>query len=147
MPSTKPMKRKLTPATKRFGSELTFFTPHEKGAMPRDVIKVNTLAGFVGGKERIIFCKTCDKIIKSSERQLHSPHDVLIHPTQKPLELTERLIKAARPHTKDFTTVILFAGSGSECVATLNQNGKFIAFESNPDFCLLATKYLEAKIK
>jgi site-specific DNA-methyltransferase (adenine-specific) len=147
MPSTKPMKRKLTPATKRFGSELTFFTPHEKGAMPRDVVKVNTLAGFVGGKERIIFCKTCNKLIKSSERQTHSPHDVLIHPTQKPLELTERLIKAARPHTKDFTTVILFAGSGSECVATLNQGGNFIAFESNPDFCLLATKYLEAKIK
>jgi site-specific DNA-methyltransferase (adenine-specific) len=142
---TRPMHRMHSKTSKYFGSSAEFFIPHEKGAQPRDVLKINTLSGFAGGKERILYCKGCEKIIKSNERLEHDSHGVLIHPTQKPLELTEKLIKAAKPKGEEFTTVILFCGSGSECVATLNQGGNFIAFESNHEFVLLANEYLKEK--
>jgi site-specific DNA-methyltransferase (adenine-specific) len=144
---TRAMHRVLNSTSKYFSLSKEFFIPHKLGAQPRDVLKINTLSGFAGGKERILYCKGCKKVIHSRERLSHDAHKVLIHPTQKPLELTEKLIKAAKPTKKNFTTVILFAGSGSECVATLNQNGNFIAFETNADFCLLAKKYLETQMK
>lgn len=46
------------------------------------------------------------------------------HPSQKPLELCRRLIP--------------FAGSGSECVACVQeQNVRFIAYEINPEYVAL----------
>jgi DNA modification methylase len=40
-----------------------------------------------------------------------------------------------------------FAGSGAECLATLKNGGNFIAYEINPDYCLLASKILSAEIE
>jgi site-specific DNA-methyltransferase (adenine-specific) len=131
----------------KLGRPKVLYTPNPIGTQPRDVLKVNVLAGAGGSKERICYCKTCKRMIQSKERISHVTHKVIVHPTQKPLALTEKLIRAARPRKKDFTTVVLFSGSGSECVAVRNQNGKFIGFETNPDYVLLAQKNLETIMK
>ena len=121
----------------RTGKE-TVYNAHENGALPRDVFNISTLAGGASLKERFIFCKTCNKIVNPKDRHAHEYHELIIHPTQKPLALSSRLIRAAKPINADFTVLIPFAGSGSECIATLANGGHFIGFEINPDFVQLA---------
>ncbi|MDR1103834.1 MAG: site-specific DNA-methyltransferase [Endomicrobium sp.] len=115
--------------------------------MPRDVIKVSTLAGGASLKERIMYCKTCDCIVGPQKRHEHENHDILMHPTQKPFAVSDKLIKAAKPKNSEFITLVPFAGSGAECLATLKNGGNFIAYEINPDYCLLASKILSAEIE
>ncbi|MDR1721192.1 MAG: site-specific DNA-methyltransferase [Endomicrobium sp.] len=81
------------------------------------------------------------------KRRCHKEHNTLIHPTQKSYEVTDKLIKAAKPDRNDFIVLIPFAGSGSECVITLKNGGNFIGFEINPDYCMLAEKIIEYKKK
>ena len=103
--------KKRKPTVGRFsnGEKETTYTAHENGALPRDVIKISTLAGGAGKKERVN------------------------HPTQKPLALCEKLIKASK--NKDSTLLVVpFAGSGSECVAAKKENINFIGFEINQDY-------------
>lgn len=128
----------------RFGSgKETVYNAHEKGALPRDVISISTLAGGASLKERAIFCKTCNKLIDAKERNLHENHELIVHPTQKPLELSEKLIKAALNKNAETTVVIPFAGSGSECVAAVCNGADFIGFELNPEFVKLAEERLK----
>jgi site-specific DNA-methyltransferase (adenine-specific) len=101
------------------GEKETTYTANEKGAMPRDVIKVPALAGGAGKKERVD------------------------HPTQKPLELCTRLLKAAR---KDNGTVLIpFAGSGSECVAARDLGLNWTAFEINSEYITLIHQRLRGQ--
>lgn len=55
------------------------------------------------------------------------------HPTQKPLEIIERMIKASCP----LEGVVLdpFMGSGTTAVAAHRLNRRFIGFETNPEYC------------
>jgi site-specific DNA-methyltransferase (adenine-specific) len=55
------------------------------------------------------------------------------HPTQKPLEIIERMIKASCP----VHGVVLdpFMGSGTTAVAAHRLKRRFIGFETNPDYC------------
>ncbi len=55
------------------------------------------------------------------------------HPTQKPLELIERMIKASSP--EESLVLDPFAGSGTTVEACLKNNRSCIAFEINPDYC------------
>ena len=123
--------------TGRGGKKESVYNANPLGALPRDVIKVSTLAGGRSLQERIMFCKTCGKIVDPKERKAHLKHDLIIHPTQKPLELTDKLIKSCKPDG-DFIVLIPFCGSGSECISTMRNNGTFIAYEINPDYVLLA---------
>lgn len=127
----------------RSGKETTY-TAHENGALPRDVINISTLAGGASLKERAIYCKDCKKIIQPSERHLHDEHDCIIHPTQKPLSLCDKLIKAACPKNKDFTVLVPFLGSGSECISALNNHGHFIGFDINQDYITLSKERLKS---
>lgn len=88
------------------GEKETTYTAHDKGALPRDVIKIAALAGGAGKKERVN------------------------HPTQKPLDICTKLLQASRK-APDGIVVIPFAGSGSECVACKHLGIGFIAFEIN----------------
>ncbi|KAA6205246.1 MAG: site-specific DNA-methyltransferase [Candidatus Tokpelaia sp.] len=124
------------------GGRETVYQAHSGGALPRDVLAVPTLAGGAALKERILYCKTCGAIIAPTKRREHDRHDVLIHPTQKPLSLTERLIKSCKP-AGEYTVLIPFCGSGSECIAALQNGGSYIAYEINPDYVLLAKKAVE----
>ena len=102
----------------RFGSKETVYTAHKNGALPRDVIKISALAGGAGKKERVD------------------------HPTQKPLELCEKLIKSSMKKPEETFVVVPFAGSGSECVAAKNLGVNFVGFEINPEYVELCKSRL-----
>jgi site-specific DNA-methyltransferase (adenine-specific) len=110
--------RKATKGRFSNGEKETVYTAHEKGALPRDVLKVSALAGGAGKKERVN------------------------HPTQKPLELCEKLIKASK-NGENTLLVIPFAGSGSECVAAKNENINFIGYEINEEYVQLCRERLD----
>lgn len=63
------------------------------------------------------------------------------HPTQKPLEIIERIIKASCPEQG----VVLdpFMGSGTTAVACIKLERIYIGFETNPDYC----RVIEERIK
>ena len=101
------------------GDKETTYTAHEGGALPRDVIKVPALAGGAGKKERVD------------------------HPTQKPLNLCDTLIKASLNKSSQTLLVVPFVGSGSECVSAKKNNINFIGFEINVDYINIANERLE----
>lgn len=111
--------RKATKGRFSDGTTETVYTAHENGALPRDVIKISALAGGAGKKERVN------------------------HPTQKPLELCEKLIKASLNKEEETKVVIPFAGSGSECVAAKNLGVSFMGFELNEEYVEICNKRLE----
>jgi site-specific DNA-methyltransferase (adenine-specific) len=92
-----------------FGNKTTVYSVNALGALPRDVIKIPTLSGSFGSKER-----------------------VKNHPTQKPLALCDKLIKSTLNH--DNLLIVPFVGSGSECVAAKLLNVPFIGFELNSTY-------------
>ncbi len=110
--------RKATKGRFSNGETETTYNAHENGALPRDVIKISALAGGAGKKERVE------------------------HPTQKPLELCQKLIKASK-NKEDTLLVVPFAGSGSECVAAKKENVNFIGFEINEEYLKLSNQRLD----
>lgn len=63
------------------------------------------------------------------------------HPTQKPLSISLRMIKHFSNENE--LVVVPFAGSGSECLAALMENRRFIGFEINPAYIKLADKRIK----
>ncbi len=94
----------------------TIYSAHPNGALPRDVIKIPALAGGAGINERVN------------------------HPTQKPIELCDKLILSARQ--KEGFVLVPFAGSGSECVSAKKLGLDFIGFEINPEYIKVAEERL-----
>jgi site-specific DNA-methyltransferase (adenine-specific) len=111
--------RKATKGRFSNGTTETTYTAHVNGALPRDVIKISALAGGAGKKERVN------------------------HPTQKPLELCRKLIKASKIG-EETLLVVPFAGSGSECVAAKEENINFIGFEINEEYVKLCNERLSS---
>lgn len=65
------------------------------------------------------------------------------HPTQKPVELMEYLLKT---YTNEGETVLDFAmGSGTTGVAAKNLNRNFIGIELDPEYFAIAEKRIESK--
>tara|TARA_B100000900_G_scaffold232699_1_gene197592 strand:- start:1048 stop:1824 length:777 start_codon:yes stop_codon:yes gene_type:complete len=110
--------RKATKGRFSDGKKETVYKAHKKGALPRDVIKIPALAGGAGKKERVN------------------------HPTQKPLKLCQKLIKASK-NGDETLLVVPFVGSGSECVAAKMENINFIGFEINEEYVALAKSRLQ----
>ena len=110
--------RKATKGRFSKGEKDTVYKAHENGALPRDVIKISALAGGAGKKERVD------------------------HPTQKPLELCEKLIKASMKKEGETLVIIPFAGSGSECVAAKKLDVNFIGYEINEEYVNLCNERL-----
>ncbi len=125
--------RNATPG--RFGKKETIYKAHENGAKPRDVIEVPSLAGGAGSVERYGWCKDCNEIFfKKDSANKHNNHNVIMHPTQKPMELTEKLLKSAIKKGQRNLVVVPFAGSGSELVVCKKLDLDFISFEINKDY-------------
>jgi site-specific DNA-methyltransferase (adenine-specific) len=103
--------RKATKGRFSKGDKTTTYTAHEKGALPRDVIKVPALAGGAGKNERVN------------------------HPTQKPITLCDKLLRSCKQ--EDGYVLVPFAGSGSECVAAKNIGLPFIGIEINEEYIQL----------
>lgn len=63
------------------------------------------------------------------------------HPTQKPLEVVERMVKASCPENG----IVLdpFAGTGTTAVACSLNNRRFITYELNPDYYEIILKRIE----
>ncbi len=66
------------------------------------------------------------------------------HPTQKPLDIVERIIKASSP--KKGIVLDPFMGSGTTAIACIKSKRNFIGFEINSDYCQMIEKRIE-KIK
>jgi site-specific DNA-methyltransferase (adenine-specific) len=111
--------RKSTKGRFSSGEKETVYTAHDGGALPRDVIKVAALSGGAGKKERVD------------------------HPTQKPLNLCDTLLKASLNKGIDTLLVVPFAGSGSECVSARKNNINFIGFEINSNYITIANDRLK----
>lgn len=129
--------------------KVTTYNAHENGALPRDVIKIPALAGGSGAKERIYFCQTCNtSCFGNLNKKLHLNHDIVNHPTQKPIILTNKLILAAKDQKiSQNNLLILFSGSGSECISAIQQNCNFLAFETNPLYQKMSNDLIDSYIK
>ena len=135
--------KRRNPTKGRFGNQTTTYNVNENGALPRDVIKIPALAGGAGSIERNFMCKTCDrKLFTAKELKNHFNHDILQHPTQKPMALTEKLIRS-RVNGNNGRTLIPFAGSGSECVTAKKLGVEFLGIEINEEYVEYANKWLE----
>ena len=119
----------------------TEYKAHEKGAMPRDVLKVPALAGGAGASERFVYCKTCRNLFTKKHASECSDHETVEHPTQKPYELTEKLLLASRPQVGG-NLVVPFSGTGSELLVARNLGLNAIGFDLNPDYVEMATLLL-----
>jgi len=122
----------------------TVYKAHEGGALPRDVIKIPALAGGAGMIERWFLCKTCDSVCEPRQLKNHDGHEIMKHPTQKPFELSRKLIKSAMPK-KNGVVLVPFVGTGSECAAAKELGQSYIGFEINPDYVRLAEKMIDNK--
>ncbi len=127
----------------RFGNRFTKYQAHQNGALPRDVIKIPALAGGAGFKERWFKCEDCDEIYPPGQLKNHLDHSTWKHPTQKPQELTKRLIGSVVKYGKDASVLIPFAGSGSECVVSRRLGLDFLGFEICADYVDFANRWLE----
>lgn len=113
------------------------------GALPRDVIKVPALAGGAGASERWFMCRTCNgRVYPPSEMPSHRDHEIMKHPTQKPMELTRRLLRSKIVGSNG-SVLIPFAGSGSECVVAEQMGIVWVGVELNKEYVTFASKWLE----
>ena len=137
-------KDRKRPNTKgRFDSgKETSYTVNELGALPRDVIKISTLAGGAGAKERIGWCKDCNTSFFGLEYKKHKEHNHFKHPTQKPLDLTRKLFASCMPEDRSGKILIPFAGTGSECAVAKEMGHQFIAFDLNKEYAIMANDFV-----
>jgi len=133
--------RRGTPGRFSSGAKETIYVAHKNGALPRDVIKIAALAGGAGMSERWFLCKTCNDVFAPTELKKHKNHEILKHPTQKPLELSRKLIASSMPK-KGGVVLIPFVGTGSECIAAKELGQSYVGFELNPDYIKIAEKWL-----
>lgn len=125
------------------GNKETVYIANKNGALPRDVIKIPALAGGAGASERWFMCRTCgDNVYSPKHIQDHREHDTLKHPTQKPLELTKRLIRS-RINGNGGRTLVPFAGSGSECIVATRLGIDYLGVELNPLYVDFANKWIK----
>ena len=128
----------------RHGSTTTY--NDNGGALPRDVISIPALAGGAGRAERWFACRDCGGQARPpQELPKHLGHDILKHPTQKPMALTKRLIHS-RIDGHNGRVLIPFAGSGSECVVAKSLGIPFLAIEINPEYAAFARSWLEQDV-
>jgi len=117
------------------------YNVHEKGALPRDVLKVPALAGGAGRNERWFVCRDCrHRLFRPESLTDHEGHNLLKHPTQKPMQLTKRLILSA---ANGNGVLIPFAGSGSECVVAQKLGVPFWGTEINKEYVSFGRKWLK----
>jgi len=129
--------RKSTKGRFSRGDKETIYMAHDKGALPRDVIKISALAGGAGRRERWFYCKDCLGTYFPEEMEDHKECNIIKHPTQKPIALTEKLLLSCKPESGGFV-VIPFAGSGSEAFVARSLGMDFIGFEISEDYVNMA---------
>lgn len=135
--------RKSTKGRFSKGDKETIYNANEKGALPRDVIKLPSLAGGSGSVERWFYCLDCKDAFHPKEKNIHENHETFNHPTQKPAELTKKLLLSSIPKNKKPQVMVPFAGSGSELVVAKSLGCDFVGFEINQNYVSLGNSWLE----
>lgn len=107
------------------------YDPETKKARSRSI--------FVGKKWLELGCNPKDIWSVSRLHRIHSERED--HPTQKPLEIIERMVKASAP--EGGLVLDPFAGSGTTLEACLRNNRRCCAFEINPDYCQMISERIE----
>lgn len=130
----------------RFGGGKETVYQDNGGALPRDVLKIPALAGGAGASERWFMCYDCNReVFPPSAIKKCRDCNIMKHPTQKPMLLTERLIQS-RINGKSGRVLIPFAGSGSECVIANKLGVEWIGIEINSEYVEFANKWLQKSI-
>ncbi len=101
--------------------------------------KARTRSIFKGAKWLELGYNPKDVWSVSRLHRLHSEREN--HPTQKPLEIIERMIKASSP--KKGIILDPFGGSGTTIEASIKNDRFCIMFEINPDYCEIIKKRIE----
>jgi site-specific DNA-methyltransferase (adenine-specific) len=103
--------------------------------------KARSRSIFVGSKWLEMGCNPKDVWSVSRLHRIHSERED--HPTQKPLEIIERMVKASSPENG----IVLdpFMGSGTTAVAARRLKRHFIGFEINPDYCEISRRRLSSE--
>lgn len=101
--------------------------------------KARSRSIFVGKKWLEIGYNPKDVWSVSRLHHIHSEREK--HPTQKPLEIIERMIKASCP--TGGLVCDPFVGSGTTPVACILHNRHYVAFEINQDYCQMAIDRIE----
>ena len=106
---------------------------------------------FIGIKSKAFFHTSDPKykypvnLLNFNARSKECNNRVRVHPTQKPVDLLEYLIKT---YTNENDLVLDFTmGSGSTGVACLNTNRKFIGIELDENYFNIAKERIENNIK
>ena len=123
------------------------YSVHPKGALPRDVLKTPALAGGAGRAERWFLCRTCGNgVYHPGALARHEGHEVVKHPTQKPMAMARRMLCSIINGGGE-KVLVPFAGSGSECVAAHSLGIDFYGIELNPEYVRLAQGWVEQERK
>ena len=113
------------------------------GALPRDVIHIPALAGGAGRAERWFACRNCGGgALHPDKLHDHDGHDIMKHPTQKPIALTQRFIRS-RINGNAGRLLVPFAGSGAECVAAKMLDVDYLGVEINPEYARFGRSWLK----
>lgn len=141
-------------STRKFSSvhdNIGFFSVSKKGyyfdidavRIPynEETKKARTRSIFVGKKWLEIGYNPKDVWRVSRLHRLH--HEREDHPTQKPLEIVERMVLASCP--KGGVVLDPFAGSGTTVEACVNNERDCIAFEINSEYCDIIKNRVERR--
>lgn len=101
--------------------------------------KARTRSIFVGKKWLEVGYNPKDVWTTSRLHRIHSERED--HPTQKPLEIIERMVKASCP--ENGLVLDPFAGSGTTVAACLLNNRRYVAFEINPKYHKVILRRIE----
>ena len=83
-------------------------------------------------KERWFLCKTCSSVHPAKECPRHMKHDLVYHPTQKPLELMRWLVRLVTP--RGGTVLDPFGGTGTTGAAASQEGFKPVLIERDTDY-------------
>ena len=98
------------------------------------------LVGPGGAKERWFLDE--NKVLHNpSEIKNFDKTKIIKHPTQKPMKLTENLIKSSHPKTNGLL-VIPFSGSGTECFMGKKLGLDIIGFDNNEDWVSMGNQLI-----
>ncbi len=130
-------------STRRFSSvhdTIGYFAKSKKYYFDVDAVRIpydaatkkaRTRSIFVGSKWLELGYNPKDVWIVARLHRQHREREA--HPTQKPLEIIERMVKASCPPAG--LVLDPFCGSGTTVEASLANGRSCIAYELNPDYC------------
>ncbi len=130
-------------STRRYSSvhdTIGFFTKTQDYFFDLDAVRIpydeetkkaRTRSIFVGKKWLEVGYNPKDVWSVSRLHRIHAEREE--HPTQKPMEIIERMVRASCP--RGGLVLDPFAGSGTTVEACIRNERHFIAFEINPQYC------------